>query len=259
MHVYRVSDAANHPPRRRTGTVGVFLAGTTKAGILAPMPASRSLRTLLVDGPRSLGEHSRRRRWNVLLERFPNLAEMSVIDLGGTVEYWLRAPVQPRHVHLINLEDAPADAPPAWIRHDIGDATRIPDTMLIGEYDLVYSNSVIEHVGGHERRQAFAGNVLNLAPNHWIQTPYRYFPVEPHWVCPFMQYLPLAARTRLGMHWPLVHTPHANLEVAVAAQLQVELLDITAMRHYFPDSTLVYDRFLGLVKSVVAVRRAASH
>jgi len=42
----------------------------------------------------------------------------------------------------------------------------------------------------------------------------------------------------------------------VEAQLGVELLDITQMRHYFPDSSLVYDRMIGLVKSVIAVKVA---
>lgn len=220
------------------------------------MALSRSLRNVIVDGPHSLGQRSRSRRWKVFTDRFPDLQNMTVIDLGGTAEYWLRAPIRPKHVHLLNLEEAPTTDLPSWMRHDIADATIIPDGLAPGPYDLVYSNSVIEHVGGHERREAFARNVAALAPNHWIQTPYRYFPVEPHWVCPFMQYLPLAARARLGMHWPLVHTRHESTEVAIAAQLQVELLDITGMRYYFPDSTMVYDRMAGLVKSVVAVRNA---
>ncbi len=212
------------------------------------------MRNLLVDGPRSLGQHSRRRRWDQFRQRFPDIESMSVLDLGGTVEYWLRAPVRPRHVHLLNLGDEPAEPPPSWIRWDVADATDVPESLLAGPYDLVYSNSVIEHVGGHAARARFAANVAALAPRHWIQTPYRYFPVEPHWVAPMMQYLPLALRARMGLHWPLVHTPHADLASAVDAQLQVELLDITAMRHYFPDSTMVYDRFVGLVKSVIAVR-----
>ena len=178
---------------------------------------------------------------------------MSVVDLGGTVDYWLRAPVRPRSVHVLNLQ-APPTSVPDWITADLGDATDPALLSKAGAYDLVYSNSVIEHVGGHAPRAAFAANVAALADRHWIQTPYRYFPVEPHWVCPFMQYLPLRMRARLGLHWPLVHTPHADLESAIAAQLSVELLDITAMRHYFPDSQIIYDRLAGLVKSVIAVK-----
>lgn len=177
---------------------------------------------------------------------------MSVVDLGGTVDYWLRAPVRPRSVHVLNLQSPPDDVPD-WITVEVADATD-PAFLDHDTYDLAYSNSVIEHVGGHERRIAFAANVDALADRHWIQTPYRYFPVEPHWVCPFMQFLPLRARALLGLHWPLVHTPHEDMKSSIAAQLSVELLDITAMRHYFPESQIVYDRLVGLVKSVVAVR-----
>jgi hypothetical protein len=219
------------------------------------MTRLRAMRTAFVDGPLSLGARARSRRWKTVLQFFPMIEEMSVLDLGGTVEYWLRAPVRPRSVHLVNLEKPPVEPPPDWIRIDVADACKPPSGVLDSGYDLVYSNSVIEHVGGHDRRMAFAETVRRAAPEHWVQTPYRYFPVEPHWVCPFMQYLPLWMRARLGLHWPLVHTPHADLDGSITAQLQVELLDITQMRHYFPSSDLVFDRMLGLVKSVVAVQR----
>ncbi|HEY7628441.1 MAG TPA: class I SAM-dependent methyltransferase [Ilumatobacteraceae bacterium] len=231
---------------------GTAMDGTNQG--LVTMPKARFLRNIFVDGPRSLGARSRRRRWKTFRGHFPDIESMAVIDLGGTVDYWLRAPLHPRRVHVVNLEEPRTDIPD-WITVDLGDATDSELPKRVGSYDLVYSNSVIEHVGGHERRRAFAANVAALAPSHWIQTPYRYFPVEPHWVCPFMQYLPLKARARLGLHWPLVHTPHKDLDSAIDAQLSVELLDITSMRHYFADSTIAFDRLAGLVKSVIAIRK----
>jgi hypothetical protein len=217
--------------------------------------SSRRLRNAFVDGPRSLGGRSRRLRWKTFRAHFPDIESMSVVDLGGTVNYWMRAPVQPRSVHVLNLQEPPSSIPD-WITVDVADATDPALLSQAGAYDLVYSNSVIEHVGGHQRRTAFAANAAALADRHWIQTPYRYFPVEPHWVCPCMQYLPLRARARLGLHWPLVHTRPADMERAIAQQLSVELLDITAMRHYFPNSQIVYDRLAGLVKSVIAVKES---
>jgi hypothetical protein len=215
--------------------------------------APTRLRNAFVDGPRSLGARSRKHRWHVFQQHFPDLESRTVVDLGGTVEYWKRAPMQPKTVHVLNFEEPP-ESIPDWITVEIADATDPDLANRLGTFDLVYSNSVIEHVGGDAKRRAFAANVEALAPRHWIQTPYRYFPVEPHWVCPFMQYLPLSIRAGLGMRWPLVHTKADNFESAVAAQLSVELLDITAMRHYFPTSQIVKDRLAGLVKSIVAVK-----
>ena len=67
-----------------------------------------ALRQRLVDGPDSLGERNRARRWQWLQDTFPDLSSMSVIDLGGTVEAWLRAPLRPAAVHVVNLEPQPA-------------------------------------------------------------------------------------------------------------------------------------------------------
>ena len=86
---------------------------------------------------------------------FPDIESMSVVDLGGTVDYWLRAPVRPRSVRVLNLEEPPASIPD-WITAEISDVTDPSLLSDAGAYDLVYSNSVIEHVGGHERRIAFA-------------------------------------------------------------------------------------------------------
>src|SRR5262245_1233581 len=100
---------------------------------------------------------------------FP-LADMTVVDLGGTPSWWERAPVRPQHVTIVNLT-APEPAPP-WITQYQADACTFE-----GAFDLVLSNSVLEHVGGHAQRCRFAETVQALAPKHWIQTPYRYFPI----------------------------------------------------------------------------------
>lgn len=178
---------------------------------------------------------------------------MSVIDLGGRVETWLQAPVRPKHVHVLNLEP-PAVEIPDWAEVTIGDVCALPDHVANRRYDLVFSNSVIEHVGGHERRLRFAESVHQLAEAHWVQTPYRYFPVEPHWVAPGMQFLPVAARTAVAHRWPLSHTPATDRRDAMQSVLWTELLDRTQMGHYFPNSTLRAERLLGLTKSLIAYR-----
>jgi hypothetical protein len=214
-----------------------------------------SLRWRLVDRPGSLGDRLRTRRAGWLAQQFPDLAEMSVIDLGGRVSSWAGAPVRPKHVHVVNLERETGEVP-SWAEVDYGDACDLPPAIRNRRYDLVFSNSVIEHVGGHERRLRLAETVRTLAESHWVQTPYRYFPIEPHWVAPGMQFLPAAARTSMAHRWPLAHSRAADRAGALDAVLWVELLDRTQMRHYFPDSTLRAERFAGLTKSLIAVRTA---
>ena len=199
----------------------------------------------------------RARRAGWLAQQFPDLAEMSVIDLGGRASSWVQAPVRPKHVHIVNLEGETgleAGELPSWAEVDFGDACDLPGTILSRHYDLVYCNSVLEHVGGHERRLRLAEAVHKLAGSHWVQTPYRYFPVEPHFVAPGMQFLPNAAQGAMAWWWPLGHTRPADRTGAIESALWIELLDRTQMRHYFPDSTIRAERFAGLTKSLIAVR-----
>jgi len=213
-----------------------------------------ALRFRLVDSPTSLGARRRARRAAWLADTFPELADMTVLDLGGRVESWSRAPVRPAHVHVVNLEPLPAELPP-WAEADHADACELPAGILRRRYDLVFSNSVLEHVGGHERRRRMADAVRALAPAYWVQTPYRYFPVEPHWVAPGMQFLPVPARVFVARRWPLAYTPGKSYEAAMRQVLTTELIGRAELRYLFPDATIRGERLLGLTKSLIAVRR----
>ena len=140
-------------------------------------------------------------RWELVEQAFPDLATMSVLDLGGTVEWWRRAPVRPKEVTVLNLFE-PGDSDDPAMLPVTGDACRAREALEAagapGSYDVVFSNSLLEHVGGHAQRSALAREVHALAPRHWVQTPYRYFPLEPHWLFPGLQFMPMAARARLA-------------------------------------------------------------
>jgi hypothetical protein len=179
---------------------------------------------------------------------------MRVLDLGGTVTSWLEAPRRPRELVIMNIgwvaEWARRDAEHlGWAIVIIDDACdpHLRDTS----FDLVYSNSVIEHVGGHERRSAFAQTVHRYGTWHWVQTPYRYFPIEPHYRLPFVQHLPVAARARLAAAW---RYSAANRSDPVRDVLEIELLSKTEMRFYFPESRILPETSFGLVKGLLAVK-----
>jgi hypothetical protein len=178
---------------------------------------------------------------------------MTVVDLGGTVEAWQRAPVRAAAVLVVNLEPEP-ESLSSWIRAAQADACNLPNHITNGSYDLVFSNSVIEHVGGHAQRLRFADTVHKLAGNHWIQTPYRYFPIEPHWLFPGFQFLPLTVQAEVSRRWPLVHTPSPNRQEGLRAAMGVELLSRTGLTYYFPQSKICSERLAGAVKSLIAIK-----
>ena len=213
----------------------------------------KRLKRALADphSPHSLSARTRRRRWASLMQTFPDLGSMRVLDLGGEMRSWAPATVMPAHLTIVNLSEQPSDSPA--VQTIQGDACELPAALKGERFDLVFSNSVIEHVGGHDRCEAFADSVRSLSDRHWVQTPYRYFPIEPHWVFPGFQFLPLRAKAEVTRHWRLGRRTTV-LADAIESSMTVELLDVTAMRHYFPDSEIRHERLAGVTKSLIAVR-----
>ena len=119
----------------------------------------------------------------------------NVIDIGGTEFNWQFLKAEP-HVVLVNIGGENWER--GRFKRISGDGTRIgfPDR----NFDIAYSNSVIEHVGDWQAMQRFAEEVKRLAPRYYVQTPNRYFFVEPHLIAPFIHWLPMALQRRLVPH-----------------------------------------------------------
>jgi SAM-dependent methyltransferase len=110
-----------------------------------------------------------------------------------------------------------------------------------GAFDVAYSNSVIEHLEPGDRPR-FAEEVRRVAGRYLVQTPNRWFPVEPHVLLPGFQFLPLGARKRL---W--------GLGVSEDEFADIRLLDAAELRSLFPEARIFRERFAGMTKSLVAV------
>ena len=216
------------------------------------MPPSTRIRGWFVGADHSLAERMRLGRLQRLKAEFPNLEDLRILDLGGTTIYWARSSIQPRSVTVINLNE-PGEGLP-WVVPIKGNACDAQDLVAGEAFDLVLSNSLMEHLGGHHERARFAEVVRSMAPRYAVQTPYRYFPIEPHWVFPGMQFMPLAARNWLALRWPLGHTYGWPAPGALEEVMSIELLSLTDMRAYFPDARIVLERFVGLPKSLTAIR-----
>ncbi|WP_310527832.1 hypothetical protein [Nocardioides sp.] len=214
------------------------------------------LRHKVVDAPGSLGARMRAERWSLVKRSFPDMAGLSVLDLGGTVEAWVRAPVRPAQVTVLNLFE-PGVSEVDWLRPVTGDACRARAELEAAgaplSYDVVFSNSLLEHVGGHAQRVALAAEVHALASRHWVQTPYRYFPLEPHWLFPGLQFLPMGVRARLAASWPLAHSRPESSAEAMSEVQWTELVGVAELRAYFPTSRIHRERVAGVTKSLVAI------
>jgi hypothetical protein len=122
-------------------------------------------------------------------------------------------------------------------------------------YDIAFSNSVIEHVGHKEDREAFATEVRRVGKSYYVQTPSSTFPIEPHLLSPFVHWLPRRVQEKVIRHWTiwgLVAKPTpADIERFLDG---TELLSFREFKALFPDAEIIRERFLGMTKSYIAVR-----
>jgi hypothetical protein len=218
---------------------------------MARLTDALTRRTVDAYRPDTLSGRARLRRWEDFGQTFPEISDLQVLDLGGDARAWRTAPVRPAHVTLLNIFEQKVDEP--WMTSLVGDACD-PDFELPAA-DLVYSNSVIEHVGGHWRRERFA-EAARSKGRYWVQTPNRYFPIEPHFMVPWLQHLPRGAQAKLVVAWPMGnHGDVSDPDQALRDALEIELLSKTEMEFYFPDAEIQPERIAGLTKSFIAVKR----
>jgi hypothetical protein len=183
---------------------------------------------------------------------FPVMPQTRVLDVGGTSQTWTHEAqsATPFPVTLFNILDYGIDADRRFTQV-IGDATQMP--FADNAFDIVFSNSVIEHVKTWEKQRAFAEEVCRVGSRLWIQTPARSFPIEAHLWMPWIQYLPKTLQHRLAP-W----TPRGILQSSVVHAIveEVRLLTYCEMKELFPDCVILRERVLGLTKSYIAVRAA---
>jgi 2-polyprenyl-3-methyl-5-hydroxy-6-metoxy-1,4-benzoquinol methylase len=177
-----------------------------------------------------------------------------ILDVGGGAGYWHALPGlygDPKvEITVVNLGGDEHDDANLRIRH--GNACEL--AFQDNSFDVVHSNSVIEHVGRWADMQAMAGEVRRLAPAYFVQTPNFWFPIEPHYRLPFVQFLP--ERLRAATIDVLGRNP--TTRTAIGMVQQTRLLTPRQMRQLFPDATIEHERIAGLTKSVMAVRRPRS-
>ena len=179
-----------------------------------------------------------------------------ILDLGGFVSFWLGLEQawsdRPVHITLVNLVDQAV--PDERFNSLRGDACSLPH-FAGNAFDIVHSNSVLEHVGDWRRKRQMANEVRRLAPRYFVQTPNYWFPVEPHFRMLALHWMPRPWRRSLVMSAPRGFHPQAKtLDEADAILSDAELLDAREMAELFPDAQIERERFLGLTKSLIATR-----
>ena len=204
----------------------------------------------------SVATRLRRQRFQILLEMIQaSPGPIRILDIGGTPHYWgmMTAGLVldgPLHITLLNTEAAS-------VTHSnftalVGDGRAMPQ-FADGQFDIVFSNSTIEHVGSFADQRRMAAEVRRVGQRYYVQTPNRYFPIEPHFVFPFFQFMPIALRVWLVQHFNLGwYSRIRDREAAGRAVTGIRLLSRGEFGQLFPEARIFEERFYGLVKSFVA-------
>ena len=211
---------------------------------------------LVLRASQYVSQRARRKRF----ERFVELGNtlrlpIRILDVGGTNDFWEScgwAGKQGVHITLLNLY--PMDSIHENVECRVGDATDLSQ-FKDQSFDIVFSNSVIEHLLSPARQLLMANEIRRVGRAYWVQTPNYWFPVEPHFHMLGWQWMPewmrveILRRRRCG--W-VEKTP--DPVDALDKVRRTLLLSRRELAHLFPDARLEGERMGGLVKSWIAVR-----
>jgi hypothetical protein len=194
----------------------------------------------------------RKQRMERFFDRFQVRPETRVLDIGGREFNWTLLSFAPR-VTILNLDlQGSRSGKFEWI---VADARQLP--FPDQSFEIIYSNSVIEHLGTAQDQRRFAEEVRRVGRSYFVQTPNQKFFLEPHVVTPFFHWLPRDWQARLLRNftvWGWITRPD---EMARARYLQtIRMLNESEFRALFPDAEIWKEHFLGLTKSFVAAKIA---
>ena len=177
--------------------------------------------------------------------------DIRVLDVGGRDAYWENVgtggieKVTLLNIDPVELEVAPSS--PLFVK-ELGDACNMPQ-YADDSFDLLHSNSVIEHVGPWPAMSAMAKEMMRVGKTGWVQTPAFEFPIEPHFRMPVVHWFPRAIqKTLLRLRPNYRKTPMPDLRTAVDA---INLLTYGEVKVLFPDHDIWVERLALLPKSYV--------
>lgn len=192
------------------------------------------------------------RQFEALASRLPR--PLRLLDVGGTNAFWEnRGWHQRNDVEILILNLSAEEQRHANIKPLAGDARNLSQ-FRDRSIDVVFSNSVIEHLFSFENQRRMASEIQRVGKAFWVQTPNYWFPIEPHFHFVGWQWLPVEARTSIlrrrtcGWRGPCPDPIGARRLVE-----EVRLLTRKELRELFPHANLVAERFCGFVKSWIAV------
>ena len=141
-----------------------------------------------------------------------------VLDVGGTADYWMKRSMSDSgkaladddrvEITLLNMEYFDFDGQHPRVEAMVGDGRSI--AFEDDAFDLVISNSTMEHVGQRAEQRKMAREVQRVGRRFYVQVPCRWFPIEPHTGFPLFSVLPFHTKVWLLLHVDIGHAGKAE-------------------------------------------------
>lgn len=205
--------------------------------------------------PKSIASSLRQKRFarlNRFLSHQYQGEVIKLLDIGGDDKYWsmmldcLNLPVE---ITLLNIVPHHHINDPR-IQAMVGDGR---DLSMFSDksFDVIISNSVIEHVGSFLDQKRMADEVQRVGKGYFIQTPNRYFPIEPHFLIPFFQFFPTGLKVNIAKNFKPGWYYNRKVEAAIEDARTIRLLSKRELRVLFPEGKIWEEKVLGMTKSFI--------
>ncbi len=198
----------------------------------------------------------RRKRMSIFENLFNPLNGKKILDVGGSIFNWSLLKDKPK-VTILNIK----------FSKELGLYEKNNVELILGSglclpfkgnsFDIIYSNSVIEHLGTWKNQMQFAKEIMRVGKNIFIQTPNKYFFIEPHLITPFIHYLPKKFQRRFLRNftvWGLITRPSQQYCINHVIN-EIRLLSYNELRRLFPSCHIIRERFLFFTKSFYLIWR----
>ena len=202
----------------------------------------------------SLAVKFRRRRFKLFKKLLSQLKRpIRILDISGTQYFWEAVDFIDEdgvEITLFNIE--PQIISYSNFKFVQGDATDL-NLFKDKSFDIVFSNSVIEHLSSFENQKKMAIEVQRIGIRYWVQTLSLYFPIEQHFLFPFYHWLPVRIRVWLLQNFDLGwYKKEKDYKTAYELVKSIRLLNLRELKSLFPQAKIYKERIFGIVKSYIA-------
>jgi len=183
---------------------------------------------------------------------FFNNGEVKILDVGGNEIFWNTIGLDfldknKVQIHLVNLMEIQVENKNFFVS-SIGNGTQL--NFKDNQFDIVFSNSVIEHVGSYENMIKFSKEHMRVGKYYYCQTPNFWFPLEPHFIFLFFHFLPDPIKIRLVNNFNLGHFEKTKNKESLKVIESCKLIDAHMLKMLFKEGKILSEYFLFLKKSI---------